>query len=548
MVKQHELQRVFSRLAGVGFSFNAPPDDLLSPASEISRSLSITSPALAKLQDETGPPSPFALPNPAMDGPPGSGSRTRRPAPPGRIRSSTAVSSNFSGSTGSPSRTGMGGSVSLSGSIVLSDRGSTSSTPGTPSRADRAEGVTMSRTGTQEIPALAGSNGSILPEEDLKRGRTRSRATAPILEGETFEAPVVVPSVRDSPSAASSKSSDSSMEDALLKAITILPDELICVGLDLAYETSWMTAITKLLLFPGDLESAEEPDEEVDEVDAQEVPKWAGDKSIEATGGSTFTIRDSIVGSLSRRGSTTTAPPPPKGFVSLTQTSAEASLTADLGLLRTLFAEDEDNVVLTVGKGGLRGRWMGESEGEEDWEDAVEQGRTLRSCLQLDLSNDSSFGLGTLARLLRSFVVLISRADRHGVVDMLSDRLLSESIPLLYTSTCTSLLAQSSGTHTDSFQQSRPPMCSSRRPTCTGPVGRSRIAPLLCLCDPTLSWLASAPRNNSGKRKSIIVFCDTCLARGISCIETAFVRGTGEKGILAATIQTCVTQTTSRDA
>ncbi|GAA5830143.1 hypothetical protein JCM11251_006894 [Rhodosporidiobolus azoricus] len=126
-------------------------------------------------------------------------------------------------------------------------------------------------------------------------------------------------------------------------SLSLLPDELICVGLSCATPTHtalWRQKVVEALFFP--------------------------DQLLASTSSSTSTSSTPSPFSAQKG----TAPTP---FLALTQTPESASLTADVRLLRAAFGTGSgererdgigEGVVFAVGAGGVGGWWEGEGEEE----------------------------------------------------------------------------------------------------------------------------------------------------------------------------------------
>ncbi|GAA6013425.1 hypothetical protein JCM10207_008839 [Rhodosporidiobolus poonsookiae] len=321
--------------------------------------------------------------------------------------------------------------ASMTGSLVLSDEGGRSSPSNSRSRSRTR---TRSRTNS---PALSRAN-SLGVSFDTRRGdspsSSLSTSTATLPAPTTFASPTSSsPTSRSSPSHSLSPPTPAvppPLPPGPGRSLTLLPDELVCVGLSTSpgHETLWRQKIVEVLFFP-----------------------------------------ERVLPPSSASSASAAAPTP---FLALTQTPDSASLTADVRLLRAGFlgggagGVSADEVLFTVGPGGLGGSWAGEerdvgeveaeggaaeggdgkgwwealaeddeahgsaseTEGEttEDEEDelrhsagddeGVEGGRTLLKCLQLDLIR---FGL-----------------DKPGLVEHYASLLISSGITsLLYQST-----------------------------------------------------------------------------------------------------------------
>ncbi|GAA5920442.1 hypothetical protein JCM5296_006595, partial [Sporobolomyces johnsonii] len=153
-------------------------------------------------------------------------------------------------------------------------------------------------------------------------------------------------------------------------SLTLLPDALICIGLSLepAHQDVWRTKIVEMLFFPSCLHSRS-PDSSFSP--AESSPRRRRRRRHRSGSGKRTGTRRGKAG--------------PTPFVALTQTPEGASLTADVELLRTSFlggrgrgesTDGRDELVFTVGSGGLGGLWDGEAE-EADSGEEEEEGEHL---------------------------------------------------------------------------------------------------------------------------------------------------------------------------
>jgi hypothetical protein len=239
---------------------------------------------------------------------------------------------------------------------------------------------------------------------------------------------------------------------SVVDKLSVLPDELVCIGLNHQYEGLWREKVVKALFFCEDVLSASSgtattfpPPQTTPFHDRlARVPRPKDLYSIDTSTASPSPDRPRPQRLESyTAGSDDAFPPVPDGptpFFSLTQTSEGTSLTSDIRILRRLFPSDEEgqNIVYAAG-GGLWGLWRGEEDDssptlgpeaesdrvksrmereiaergrartrrprgqeEEEWEkieasaDEWDTGRKLLKCIQLDLS---SSGLGKRSQL-----------------------------------------------------------------------------------------------------------------------------------------------------
>lgn len=280
------------------------------------------------------------------------------------------------------------GGRSLSSSLVFSERGSAG-----------AGGNTISRSGSINRTVATGFRPSVpLPSID----------PSPFLPSPTNSAPTSPPTIllplQPAPPPPTKKPSFK-----LGNSLTILPDELVCVGLSHAHEDRWRAKLVETIFYPSRILSNPPPPSS--SLPSSRILSRTNSLSTSRTRNTMGASNASMMGGSLRN---------PVPFVALTQTPDGTSLTADVRLLRRVFGESEGEMVYAVGEGGLRGIWEGEDEDEdegeeeqdeeegedgedgEEWreeererralaEKAGEGGRKLLKCLQLDLV---SFGLG----------------------------------------------------------------------------------------------------------------------------------------------------------
>lgn len=202
--------------------------------------------------------------------------------------------------------------------------------------------------------------------------------------------------------------------------LCVLPDELVCVGLNPEYESSWREKLVQAFFYSDDVlpPTIVEDDNNFignysPSVDGSEMANStdylgrnssAHPLSSQRRKPRTFADSKREETSIERSPSTSDADHPTP-FVSFTATLEGCSLTGDIRLLRRLFPSDEGNMVFTAGEGGLDSTWIGEAGdlGESDSrgrrrrrengddDQRMDESRRLLKCLQLNLA---SFGLG----------------------------------------------------------------------------------------------------------------------------------------------------------
>lgn len=195
-------------------------------------------------------------------------------------------------------------------------------------------------------------------------------------------------------------------------SLSLLADELVCVGLSAGREAGWREKIIQALFFPDKvLPGADGGAESSPGTPAGLTPsiksislsrsnsgasgslsrEFRNQRSKSRARSKSNLLRDALgesqqatprTGHSRTRGSAQSSPPSrqaslvpaeparpkkPTPFIALTSVVGQTSLTADVRLLRALFtpAEEED-MVFSIGNGGLAGLWQGEEEEDGD--------------------------------------------------------------------------------------------------------------------------------------------------------------------------------------
>ncbi|GAA6037496.1 hypothetical protein JCM8097_008217 [Rhodosporidiobolus ruineniae] len=240
------------------------------------------------------------------------------------------------------------GLASMTSSLVLSDEGypggggghgaRSSSTPATTRTPSRSNSRSHSRSHSRNpSPSVSRSNSlnlrfsgssSSCPPPPIRSNSMSSTLSPPLYPSTAInDSPALSPSITAPPG----------------RSLSLLPDELVCVGLSTAspaHEALWRQKVIEALFFPERV-----------------VP-------ISPSSSSPTTPRP---GHRPLETRPTAAQPPPTPFLALTQTPDSASLTADVRLLRAGFLGSAgggggagEEALFTVGVGGLEGRWAGE--------------------------------------------------------------------------------------------------------------------------------------------------------------------------------------------
>ena len=172
-----------------------------------------------------------------------------------------------------------------------------------------------------------------------------------------------------------SKAASAHSQLDLASKISILPDELVCVGLNMEYESLWQDRLVRAFFYSDDVLPSIAPVSDVVELNFE--PEGSPACSTEPLSNSTDlkssrnrahhprpNLRStSSALSMPQASPATIAAEQPVPFVSFTATEDGSSLTADIRLLRRLFpGKDDENMVYTIGDGGLTGSWTGEEE------------------------------------------------------------------------------------------------------------------------------------------------------------------------------------------
>ncbi|BGP20294.1 hypothetical protein JCM10213_001749 [Rhodosporidiobolus nylandii] len=243
-------------------------------------------------------------------------------------------------STRRESREG-GGLASMTGSLVLSDEGGGErNSPSASLTRSRNPSPAASRSNSLNLNLLRSSSMTSAPSsplDPLSPTLAAHAATAP-----ADPTPVPSPSIHAPPG----------------RSLSLLPDELVCVGLSLQpnHETLWRQRVVEMLFFPERLLSS--PSSSLPHpVHPSADPSHSHGRRTSAS------AADAV------RPTSLQAPPTP--FIALTQTPESASLTADIRLLRASFLDPSrgggggggstEDALFVLGVGGLGGPWEGEA-------------------------------------------------------------------------------------------------------------------------------------------------------------------------------------------
>ncbi|BGP11559.1 hypothetical protein JCM10049v2_007468 [Rhodotorula toruloides] len=268
----------------------------------------------------------------------------------------------------------------LMGSLVLSDAGSGSI------------GGSRDRSGSRTGSASASRSNSL----SLSRSNSLSMSSS---TPTPLSPPLATTSPIPSPSLGTTSFSTTSPD---APPLSLLPDELVCVGLSPAHESVWRSKIVETLFFPervlprpSGTSTSGAPSS------SKDTRAREGKNRTESLSASSFPLdlsrpsapHDPIPSASSPlppppassrptplRSPSTSLPTPlsphPTPFLALTQTAEGTSLIADVRLLRKVFCEggegEEEKGVWVSGEGGLGGAWEGE-EGVEGWEENEEE-------------------------------------------------------------------------------------------------------------------------------------------------------------------------------
>lgn len=183
--------------------------------------------------------------------------------------------------------------------------------------------------------------------------------------------------------------SDTSAASGIVDKISLLPDEIVCVGLNMQHELVWRTKLVHALFYiedvlpPGDRTTSTTGYAEV-QSDLPTSGEWDSRAtsrqshlfsttptpkrptlSFESHHTPSRTLSASTQDSRSQALFTATSEADyPIPFLSMTLTEEGGSLITDIRLLRALFAESDESVVFAPG-GGLTELWSGEQD-EDD--------------------------------------------------------------------------------------------------------------------------------------------------------------------------------------
>jgi hypothetical protein len=326
-------------------------------------------------------------------------------------------------------------SASVTGSVVLT-RSITLSTSASPARKTSFEPMASSTDSLREVTGERGRStyrerqetsetilGDLLADTDAcgsERGReSLDLPVDPDAPEQDSGEPRSFPSQAYPP--------DANLSAALLaSSVTLLADELVCVGLAPEHENVWREKLLRALFYCEDVLPPSEVAVEVEEDDEPAPPRprlLSGmSASLASLSSSAATTTPRPNTPASRPASRTQEAHPdvlmptdaagyPTPFLGFTQTSDGASLTADIRLLRALFSPaEEGELIYSAGDGGLSGPWVDEhvhtASRATNGAEAVDSGRRLLKCLQLDLSQ---FGLDKFG-IVNSFADLLTGA------------------------------------------------------------------------------------------------------------------------------------------
>lgn len=210
---------------------------------------------------------------------------------------------------------------------------------------------------------------------------------------------------------AQSVQSDNSLH--ITSSLYLLPDELVCIGLDMPMEKIWREKLVKALFYSADIldasSSAEEDSDSLSGRNLSSDPAQSGSRARRRKSRTYQTFAEESQSPTAKPSPTapTAMQDSPVPFFSFTGTSDNASLVLDVRLLRLLFTEEEAAMTFTVGGDGVAGPFRGETGVEsqsssstekrgrqgrasdgEDWTrvgtpENIETGRQIMKCLQL---------------------------------------------------------------------------------------------------------------------------------------------------------------------
>ncbi|KAK4700959.1 hypothetical protein P7C70_g5281, partial [Phenoliferia sp. Uapishka_3] len=328
-------------------------------------------------------------------------------------------------------------SGSLAGSMVLSDRGSA----GGASVASSARGATLSRAGSMK--SANGAPSRATPQATARASFGQQDAISPL--SPTLSSSTVPLSPPPSMPASPSPATPLPLPFTPGESLTILPDELVCVGLSLAHEESWKAKLVQAIFFPERVmpPTRKQLAKKAPHSSASMTSSFLSTSSASSHASSSYTpaqaptptsrtrtstdqtiINGNGIPSSPRLPLSSLSIPPhpspripymsprsfsnrslaasvstsqsdyPTPFIALTQTIEGTSLTADLRLLRAVFKESEEaEMVYATGNGGLRGIWAGE-EGVEGDDSDRSRSRERREKQEEESSGSDSGGEG----------------------------------------------------------------------------------------------------------------------------------------------------------
>lgn len=284
-------------------------------------------------------------------------------------------------------------------------------------------------------------------------------------EGDSIDDPALdnVPRSFEDPLKTAMPTADSSPIPSLDLAskLCCLPDELVCVGLNREYESSWRDKLVQAIFYSDDV-LPPSPELSTEDSEIDDIPGYSPSVDEDLANSTEFstnlsnsgysmrntsshpsssvkrrkprTFADSIrEGSQphlssntnnacdnptpfnhhhSERSPSTSMADHPTPFVSFTATLEGCSLTADIRLLRKLFPNDQENSVFAAGEGGLDSPWIGEEGDDIILSDSDGESPVMRNGNdEVDLPSRGR------SRKRDSALSQVSQFDRMGLVD-----------------------------------------------------------------------------------------------------------------------------------